>query len=407
MEALTVGIPDVPPKKETNAAGNLLERGAARRRTARQACIALLTGAALFAVLQIAAAVALELWFPGAIDPDYGGRFWRIAQGRAAEAGHSRTVVMLGSSRTYYGLDAGALNAPLSRELGRPVTVVNFGFTGAGPVTELLMWRRLRQDAIRPDLVLVEVLPGYLSSSFPVDETSEAAMPADRLRWHDLALLERYGAGRARPRLRRDLMEAAADTLYSRRLGIVNAIAPELLSFTNTKNPLIERRSPDPFPAILSRQQLDKALAYACREQLDKARDSARRDYTPFLADFHLGGRGCEALRELLASCRQAHVPAALVLMPEGPQFRSWYPPETWRQIQNWVELVCREEGAPLINAREWIEEDDFVDSHHLLPRGADKFTCRLGREYILPLLRRLPDEGKPPHGLAVRPSPF
>jgi hypothetical protein len=395
MEALTVGIPDVPPKKETNAAGNLLERGAARRRTARQACIALLTGAALFAVLQIAAAVALELWFPGAIDPDYGSRFWRIGHGHAAEAEPPRTVVMLGSSRTYYGLDAEALNSPLSRDLGRPVSVVNFGFTGAGPVTELLTWRRLQRDGVRPDLLLIEVLPAFLSSACGGDDLNEDRMPTNRLRWHDLALLDRYGVGRKRPRLRRDLTVAAAATLYSRRLEIVNAVAPRLLSFVKTKNPRVERLAPDPFPTFLTRQQLDKA------------RDFARQQYSPALMDFHLGGRGCEALQELLASCRRAHVPAALVLMPEGPQFRSWYPPETWRQIQNWVEQVGREEGAPLVNAREWIEEDDFVDSHHLLPRGAEKFTDRLGREYILPLLRRLPDEGKPPHGLAVRPSPF
>jgi hypothetical protein len=387
-----VVVPDVPQRNKTEAAGNSLARRAARRRTARQACVALLTATAFFVVLQIVAA-ALGLWFPATVDPDYASRFQRIQQGRIADPEHTRTVVMLGSSRTYYALRAADLDAPLSREVGRPVSVVNFGFTGAGPLTELLTWQRLQQDGVRPDLLLIEVLPPFLSSSFPIDEISEDRMPADRLRWQDLALLERYGAGRKRPRLRCDYTAAAVATLYSRRLEILSAVAPQLLYSVKTRNPLVERLDPGPFPTVLSRQLLEQV------------RDLAHREYAPSLKDYHLGGRGCEALRELLASCRRANVPTALVLMPEGPRFRSWYPPKTWRQIQDWLEQLASEEGVSLVNAREWIEEGDFLDSHHLLPRGANKFSGRLGRETIAPLLRRVPDEGNAPHGLAaVRP---
>jgi hypothetical protein len=244
-------------------------------------------------------------------------------------------------------------------------------------MTELLTWRRLQHDGFQPDLLLVEVLPPFLSSTFPVDDTRDAGMPANRLRWCDLALLKSHGADRTRPGLRRDYIENAAITLYSHRLTILNDVAPRLLYSKWAKNPLIERLAPDPLLDSMPRQTRDSG------------RDFARSGYTPVLRDFHLGGRNCEALRELLASCRQAGVPTALVLMPEGPDFRSWYPPEVWRQIQNWLEQVGREEGTTLINAREWIEEDDFFDSHHLLPRGADKFTERLGREYIQPLLSR------------------
>jgi hypothetical protein len=371
-----VGVPDVAQTNQTGAARKSLGRRAARRRTARQACVALLTATGFFIVLQMVAA-ALGLWFPATVDPDYASRFERIQQGRIADPEHTRTVVMLGSSRTYYALRAADLDAPLSREVGGPVSVVNFGFTGAGPLTELLTWRRLQQDGVRPDLLLIEVLPPFLSSSFPIDEMSEDRMPTDRLRWQDLSLLERYGAGRKRPWLRGDFTAAAAGTLYSRRLEIVGAVAPQLLYAVKTRNPLVERLDPGPFPTVLSRQLLDQV------------RELAHREYAPSLKNYHLGGRGCEALRELLASCRRANVPAALVLMPEGPRFRSWYPPETWRKIEDWLEHLAGEEGVPLVNAREWIEEGDFLDSHHLLPHGADKFTARIGREYLLPLLRR------------------
>ncbi len=72
---------------------------------------------------------------------------------------------MLGSSRTCHGLAADELHERLSRELGRPVSVVNAGLPGSGPFTELLLWRRLRRDGVRPDLLLVEVLPGLLSDA--------------------------------------------------------------------------------------------------------------------------------------------------------------------------------------------------------------------------------------------------
>jgi len=93
------------------------------------------------------------------------------------------------------------------------------------------------------------------------------------------------------------------------------------------------------------------------------------------------------------------------VLMPEGPTFRGWYSPETLHDVQVWITQLGRENAAPVIDAREWMPEDDFGDSNHLLSGGADKFTERLGREYILPLLRRRGDEEKSPHGLAVRLS--
>jgi hypothetical protein len=356
--------------------GHKTEKNAARRRSARQACIALLAALAVFIGLQIAAAVALERWLPSGIDPEYGARVQRIRRGRAADPEQTRTVVMLGSSRAYYGLQAERLDAPLSRQTGRPVSVVNFAFPGAGPLSELLTWRRLRRHGVRPQLLLIEVFPAFLSRTFPVDDTREERLPIDRLFWRDLATLDRYGTCQARPGLRRDFMEATAVAVYSHRLTLLNAVAPRLIGSEKNRTPLIERLAAGPLATNPTRQERDKML------------DFARAGYRPVFRDFPIGGRNCDALRELLASCRQAGVPAALVLMPEGPAFRSWCPPETWRQIQEWVEQTGREAGAAVVNAREWMDEDDFLDSYHLLPNGADKFTDRLGREAIVPLLR-------------------
>jgi hypothetical protein len=70
-----------------------------------------------------------------------------------------------------------------------------------------------------------------------------------------------------------------------------------------------------------------------------------------------------------------------LVLMPEGSEFRSWYPPSELPQIESFLGALQREYQVPLVDARTWIADDDFADSHHLLLPGAAQFTKRLGQE--------------------------
>ena len=89
-----------------------------------------------------------------------------------------------------------------------------------------------------------------------------------------------------------------------------------------------------------------------------------------------------------LELCRAHGLKAALVLMPEGSAFRARYNPKVWRQIKDFLDALSRTYDAPLINAREWIEDDGFFDSHHLIIPGAITLARRLSREGVLPLLQ-------------------
>jgi hypothetical protein len=71
-------------------------------------------------------------------------------------------------------------------------------------------------------------------------------------------------------------------------------------------------------------------------------------------------------LCELLADCRAAGVRAALLWMPEGPTFRTWYPPGVGPTVHDWLTAVAAAHGAALI----------------------ERFSERLAREGALPLLR-------------------
>jgi hypothetical protein len=141
-------------------------------------------------------------------------------------------------------------------------------------------------------------------------------------------------------------------------------------------------------------------------EQRRAGTEHARRPFEEVLRNFQLGAAPCRALHETLADCRRRGIPAALVLMPEGKDFRSLYPPRVWRRIQTFLARLSRQSGAPLINARRWNGEEDFQDSHHLLPEGAARFTARLGSDFLVPFLRSRGRGDRPQTPLAFLPGP-
>src|SRR6266542_2056202 len=94
----------------------------------------LLWGLAGFVALQLGLLASIQWWTPEFRDPFYA---YKARQLRGRTVGVSErplTVVMLGSSRTTFGLKGGALEPRLAEQAGRPVAVFNFGLTGAGPL---------------------------------------------------------------------------------------------------------------------------------------------------------------------------------------------------------------------------------------------------------------------------------
>jgi hypothetical protein len=348
----------------------------------RRSLAVLLSGLAVFAALHAGLGAALTAGPHLLRDPDYGLRAERVRRRLRADP-PPRAVVLLGSSRTLFGAQAATLEGTLTEGLHRPTAVFNFAVGGGGPVTELLTWRRLRRDRIRPDLVLIEVVPLFLSETCAVDETSAERLPAERLAHSDLGLVERYAGGR-RPGLRRDWRAVALTAPYAHRFALLSDLASGLLP-----EPYREDR------AVLRALQLPTAPPDPAPAERRRALEATRAEYAELLRDFRLGGRGVAALRELFTSCRTEGVRFALVLMPEGPTFRGWYAPGVWPRVRDWVGRVGREFDAPVIDAREWLDDDDFIDSHHMLRPGAAKFTRRLGRDELLPLLR----DGEAPAG--------
>ncbi|HEV8130825.1 MAG TPA: DUF1574 family protein [Acidobacteriota bacterium] len=341
----------------------------------RRARAALLWGLVMFSGLQLGLAIAIEYWLPELRDPNYAHRAALLRRRIGTESNRSLTVVMLGSSRTGVALKGTLLDARLSRAIENPVIVFNFGLPGAGPVTELLNLKRLLADRVRPDLLLIEVLPPLLGGKDAVPWEA-AWISSDRL-WHgEIESLAPFGF--ATRELRSTWWQAWPIPWYSHRFAILNLLAPGWLPWHLRQD--WSRGTDD--SGWTAHPEITPEFSRLATER-------ARQEYAVYLDGFRLGGPALRALQGILYECQRAAIPAGLVLLPEGTAFQSWYPPGAWEQISAFLQNLSLQSGAPLINARSWLPDEDFSDSHHLLRRGAVKFSERLAQDALLPLLKR------------------
>lgn len=345
-----------------------------RRVLERRARRELLWAALAFVSLQLGLGVAIEHCLPRLRDPVFDLRAAQLAR-RARSPGRPLTVVMLGSSRVVNGFRAGALEAPLARSLDRPAVVFNFGTPAAGPVVNLMHLRRLEDRGLRPDFLFIEVAPSHLAVANP-SAWEVRFVTAPQLRQGELNFLKRYDFPVTQ--LRHDWWQAALVPCYGHRVEILSRVAPGLL-------PPLMRLDRAPQVDGPGWREWASQLSDEARR---RAREINRQDHQPVLQAFRLGGRSCRALADLLERCRRHGIPAALVWMPEGPAFRSWYRAGAADEIRTFLADLGARYGAPLVDAHEWLGEDDFIDSNHLMPDGASRFTERFGREILVPLLK-------------------
>ena len=337
---------------------------------------ALVWALAAFAVCQLGMAVAIERSYPEFRDPEFGYRRNRLVSRLTHAPTKPYTAIMLGSSRTTIGFDASIVERQLAEHLQAPAIVFNFGVTGAGPLTHLLNLRRLLKDGVRPDLVLIEILPPLLNGR-PWNQESLRLRP-ERL-WHEeVQVLKEYGC---LPGIERRWLEGWPVPFYEHRFALLSRFMPGWLPYDMRLDWAISIDDSGYCPRPKSRRSADA-------ERI--ALDNMRKDYSVRLLEFQLGGQACRGLMELVDLCNQEHLPAALVLMPEGTAFRQLYTPVVWGQIDGFLKDVAAHANIPIISAREWLPDSAFVDAHHLVQEGAEEFTTRFGREGVIPLVDRL-----------------
>jgi len=348
---------DQPRSRRALLPGRHRRRGIART--------ALLWGLVGFVLLQAGLVAVVERWRPELRDPRYGRRLVLLRQ-RLAEAPGRPLVLFMGTSRTLNGVRPALLPAG-------PAVRFNFGQAMSGPIRQVLLLRRLLRAGIRPAHVYLEVLPAQLAFAGEADGLLE-------IRWvglRDWPAFQHYWPA-----------------THSRRRWWREGLLPCVGCRDKLLGWLLPWAVPSwarPGPWDGSATEADGFFGYGddlTGAALARWRATTRASQVPLLEDFRVHSAPDRALRHFLTPCRQQRIAVSLLLLPEGSACRSWYPPGALARLRDYLDGVQREFGIEVIDAREWVSDDGFSDSVHLLPRGATAFTRRFGDEVYRPLLR-------------------
>jgi hypothetical protein len=323
----------------------------------------LIWGLAWIVVGQASIIAFLEWRHPEFLDPKYGCRLAALHSLRQER--QSRTLLLvLGSSRAEQGFRPSLLAPTRGMAVSPSPLFYNMARGGSCPLLYLLTLRRLLNDGIHPDGLLIEIFPPALAED---EESAVIYKPTLR----DWPVLRRYPVnGRTWGFWLQDRLLL----WYKYRSGFLDWAAPcWLLPQVRWGENLWDYRGGE-WRVIGDKVSLS---------QHRRLTDDARRRYAPALQNFRIAEGADRALRELLDICRTRRIAVVLFLMPEAKSFRGWYPTEALCQLSDYLTALGREYDAPLIDARCWIADWDFSDGHHLLSWGAAAFTRRFAHEVL------------------------
>ena len=326
----------------------------------------MIVGVVVFALLN----AGLGIWAecrPRIRDPYYGDKFVKLLA-LAERDDRGPLLVIYGSSRTGFAFNGGLVEQAVRQRGGR-VAAFNFGIPAMGPIGQLLYFRRTLADGVRPDFVLIEVLPSMFART-GAGPREQFWMTGDRLLLHELHTVERYGY--SPPDVRGRWWESSLVPVYGLRFQLLGRVIQSWIPWQRRQD---WSRGTDqhgwctPYKEVITGEE--RAFATA------KARD----EYFTVLQSWQLDTSLAATLDELISDCRKAGIPVKLLLMPESDDFQGMYPAAVRKRVDEFI----HGRGEPVIDARNWLETNDFTDGHHQLRSGAAKFSERLAADVILP----------------------
>jgi len=313
-----------------------------RRQRAQRTVLSMLAALLIFNVA-LSAASECSPWVR---DPVYADRASKLRQ---HWRGEGRRLLVLGSSRTWFGFDA----------LRAGGGCFNFGLPAAGPLTQQIYFERLLAEGLVPEEVVVEVMPALLAFS--------GAGP-EELRFLNGDRLSRTEA-QWNPRLQREWRSARLQPWTGVRQQLLGRVCAGALPWHLRHD---AGRGVDGGgrvrPSIARVSDAERAAGFK--------RD--RSHHAAALANFDPSPVALNALDALLNACARRGVRVTLLLMPEARGFELLYGPGVAEAYRALAATTAATHGCNLIDARGWIADDLFFDGHHLLDAGAASFTDRL-----------------------------
>lgn len=347
----------------------VVPRGAKSPRKWRRGRAAFFWGAGCFVALNAAFATWADLAEPSLYDPEYACREAIFLQ-RRAERPDQKLLVFLGSSRVVLGVRPERL-PPLTDAAGREIMPFNISHTSAGPVYANLTFHHLVRDGHVPDYAVIEVMPPLLGY-----ELSSVYMK--------LAVLE-------------DMPDLCKHVALPR--AVSGYVGNRFLAVSKHRQEFMMRHFPDWLPPStnwLHQPRLDSLGGEKLYVNMNRDPAAAvaiiRKaiaERGPCVPQLKVAREVDSAMRSLLAECRERGVRAALLLLPESPEFQQNYTPQANQELKEYLDGLCRDYGCRLVDARSWLTaEGDYADGHHLHFSGQAAFTDRLGREFLTPWVR-------------------
>jgi hypothetical protein len=271
-------------------------------------------------------------------------------------------ALALGSSRIMNGINTGGFAERLAERTGRPALVYNFGVTGSGNIYSFLSLEKIIDEGIRPDLVFVEIYPGFL---VPNSETKW--FTANELRSKNFQDTQRYGIEPVSRPWYREWLAA----WHTYRFDILNYISPKMLPMRLRENWAV---AADDFGWVAVDRGLDQQLS---EKQIKR--------FAQISDPYDLRGHSCQALRDTLALCNELGIQCVLIWMPEPEGIRDNYRPEIVPRVEAFLVDLREEFEFQTIMSWDWVQDDGFYDSAHLNRRGAEDFTRKLAQRITAP----------------------
>jgi hypothetical protein len=312
----------------------------------------------------------------------------KLLHERLAEWPDRPLVLMLGSSRMDRAFQSGLLSGQPAPD-GRAMLAFNLGVPTVGGMHEMMYLSDLLAEGVRPRLLLVEFVSTHLIRSIRGLQSEEHFTVPAWIGFHQLFFMQRYFTNRKRAWS--EWLESRLAPWYGYRWWIHEHLqglhsCPER-QFDQSRRPI------DPFGWRLLRDLPNTPGAHAVRWAI------AYNMYGQTLKNFKLGAKPAQALIDLFDCCRRENIPVALVMPPVSPAFRELFCPEGQAEIDNFVAHLKNRFNLDIIDATDWLADEDFDDGHHVMISGASKFTARL-----IPEVHKLLAQTEPTHQAQTEP---
>ncbi|MFQ3592085.1 MAG: hypothetical protein SNJ82_02720 [Gemmataceae bacterium] len=315
-------------------------------------------------VLFLLSQLALGLWLDHAA-PLFRFTSLRAVLARLESSGIQPDTVVLGSSRL-----EGAIQEREAVLFG-VLSLFNAAVPAGDPTAQEAVWERLLAAGVRPRRVIVEVCPEFFTRA-----NFCAGWNALRLhRWADLPrhldqILATHQLGRVIT-ARLVPVYSYRDLFWQELRGSVGPWEARPLALAAAPTTHWQEPALEPIQIHQTPQQAAAVVA------------GGQHAYRSWLKNYRMQSINVVALHRLIAKARRLGAEVWLMTPPLSLAHRQHYTPE----IESAYQALLAGTGCRHLDCRDWMEEEHFVDSHHLSLEAGRLFTRRWLREVLRPSL--------------------